>query len=218
MKKRRGTRITRRKLLIGFIGMLFGLYAVAYLAANYEGSPPESPYSLSAQVLEYESEVEAELKKAGLENYTAVVLALMMQESGGRGTDPMQASESYCGEVGCIKDPNISIEKGVEYFGRVLTAADYDVKLALQSYNFGRGFIDFVQQNGDGYTQDLAIQFSQQKYKELSHTGKYSCIREEAEKYEACYGDILYVDAVLNYYEEALKHTKDTKVVAFQSS
>ncbi|QDP39046.1 lysozyme family protein [Radiobacillus deserti] len=216
--KLKKTRRTGIKLLLGFAVMLFGLYAIASLVANHEQGAPESPYSLSEQVLAYESKIESELKKAQLEDYTAVVLALMMQESGGRGQDPMQASESYCGEVGCIKDSNLSIEKGVEYFKRVLTKADYDVKLALQSYNFGLGFIEFVQQNGGAYTQELAIQFSQEKYKELSHTGKYSCIREEAEQYKACYGDILYVDAVLQYYEEALKHTEETKVVAFQSS
>ena len=31
--------------------------------------------------------------------------AMMMQESGGRGDDPMQSSESLCGKVGCINDP-----------------------------------------------------------------------------------------------------------------
>ena len=157
---------------------------------------------VSPQVLQYEEEIEMYAEREGIGEYTDVLMALMMQESGGRGNDPMQASESLCGSVGCIEDPERSIEQGVSYFANTLERADGDVKLALQSYNFGPGFIDFVMERGGQYTQELAIEFSSQKYDELKHTGKYSCIREEAEQYDACYGDIYYVDAVLAYYEE----------------
>ncbi|AMR88512.1 Peptidase, M23/M37 [Bacillus thuringiensis IBL 200] len=37
--------------------------------------------------------------------------------------------------VGCIKDPNISIEAGVQEFKDVLAKANGDIALALQSYN-----------------------------------------------------------------------------------
>lgn len=157
--------------------------------------------TVSAQVLQYEEEIETYAEQEGISEYTDVLMALMMQESGGRGKDPMQASESLCGSVGCIEDPERSIKQGVSYFANTLERANGDVKLALQSYNFGLGFIDFVMDRGGEYTQELAIEFSSQKYDELKHTGKYSCIREEAEQYEACYGDIYYVDAVLSYYE-----------------
>ncbi|QAS51246.1 lysozyme family protein [Halobacillus litoralis] len=157
--------------------------------------------NLSQQVLQYEDEVEKYAEEEGIGDYTGILLALMMQESGGRGNDPMQASESLCGSVGCINDPSRSIEQGVGYFAHTLEKADQDVKLALQSYNFGAGFIDYVMANGGEYTQELAIEFSAKKYEELKHTGDYSCIRPEAEEFEACYGDIYYVDAVLGYYD-----------------
>ncbi|MCA1022369.1 lysozyme family protein [Halobacillus litoralis] len=157
---------------------------------------------LSDSVRQYEEEVEKYAAEEGIEGRTEVLLALMMQESGGRGEDPMQASESYCGEVGCIEDPEVSIRQGVSYFATTLEKADGDVKLALQAYNFGAGFIDYVMNRGGEYTQELAISFSAEKYEELKDTGEYSCIREEAEQYDACYGDIYYVDAVLDYYEE----------------
>ncbi|SDN95168.1 lysozyme family protein [Halobacillus sp. SY10] len=162
----------------------------------------ESEPDLPQQVLQYEDEIETYAEQEGIGEYKDILLALMMQESGGRGDDPMQASESHCGEVGCIGNPELSIEQGVAYFAKTLERSDGDVKLALQSYNFGAGFIDFVMNNGGKYTQDLAIEFSSKKYEELKHTGKYSCIREEAEQYDACYGDIYYVDAVLDHYEE----------------
>ncbi|ENH96464.1 hypothetical protein J416_10641 [Gracilibacillus halophilus YIM-C55.5] len=160
---------------------------------------------LTENVLQYKEDVQAALKSYDREEYTGVILALMMQESAGRGNDPMQASESYCGEVGCIDDPSLSIEQGVRYFVNVLEKTNEDVLLTLQSYNFGAGFIDYVQERGGNYTKELAIAFSQEKYQDVKDTGNYSCIREEAEPYRACYGDILYVQSVLDYYPEAKK-------------
>ncbi|WP_226577294.1 lysozyme family protein [Halobacillus litoralis] len=199
-----------------YVFVPFLLLGVFYFILNGQGGEPvtssttsENNEDLSRQVLQYEEEVEAYAKQEGIEEYTDILLALMMQESGGRGDDPMQASESYCGSVGCIEDPEKSIEQGVSYFAQTLEMADYDVRLALQSYNFGTGFIDFVMNRGGEYSQELAIEFSAEKYEELKDTGIYSCIREEAEQYDACYGDIFYVDAVLDYYEEGSNDLMD---------
>lgn len=181
---------------------------IIYLVANSDlgdgmtsSVTEENNKNLSAQVQQYEDEVRKYAKQEGIGDYVDVLLALMMQESSGKGDDPMQASESLCGSVGCIENPERSIEHGVSYFAEVLKMADHDVKLALQSYNFGSGFIDYVNNHGGEYTQELAIEFSAQKYEELKSTGNYDCIREEAEQYDACYGDIYYVDAVLDYYD-----------------
>nr|WP_256522292.1 lysozyme family protein [Halobacillus sp. A5] len=186
--------------------MFIGGIVYAFLNSNLIGDGinidlPNNQDRLSSHVLQYEEEVTAYAEEEGIEDHVDTLLALMMQESGGRGDDPMQASESLCGSVGCIDDADRSIEQGVTYFAQTLEQADYDEKLALQSYNFGSGFIDYVKDNGGEYTQDLAIEFSQLKYEELAHTGDYSCLRAEAEQYDACYGDIYYVDAVLGYKE-----------------
>lgn len=154
---------------------------------------------VSPEVAQYRGAVFDELSKYNLSQYTELLLALMMQESGGRGNDPMQASESYCGYIGCITDPQLSIEQGVYYFTQVLEQANYDVPLALQSYNFGLGFITYVMQNGGSYSKELAISFSQMMYERLKHTGIYRCHRPEAIEHQACYGDIGYVDAVMRY-------------------
>lgn len=159
---------------------------------------------VSPEVAQYKGAVFDELSKYNLSQYTELLLALMMQESGGRGNDPMQASESYCGYIGCITDPQLSIEQGVYYFTQVLEQANYDVPLALQSYNFGLGFITYVMQNGGSYSKELAISFSQMMYQKLSHTGIYKCHRPEAIQHSACYGDIGYVDAVLRYLPSAI--------------
>ena len=76
-----------------------------------------------------------------------------MHESGGKGSDPMQASEfryntKYPKKPGGIKDPEYSIRCGVHYLSDNLDAAkakspvDMDrIKLALQGYNYGSGYI-----------------------------------------------------------------------------
>lgn len=170
--------------------------------SEFELGPGQA--QVSPEVAQYREAVQAELSQHGLTQYTELLLALMMQESGGRGNDPMQASESFCGSIGCITDPQVSIEKGVLHFKRVLEKANNDVKLTLQSYNFGGGFIDYVMNNGGSYTKELAISFSQMMYEKLAHTGIYKCHRPEAIEHSACYGDIGYVDAVLRYLPSAI--------------
>jgi peptidoglycan DL-endopeptidase CwlO len=154
---------------------------------------------VSAAVLQYEGAIKSELDKYGKGEYTPLLLALMMQESAGAGNDPMQASESKCGYIGCITNPSESIQYGVKHFLDVMAKANNDVKLTLQSYNFGGGFINYVNERGGAYTYELAISFSQMMYQRLAHTGIYKCHRPEAIQHNACYGDIKYVDAVLRY-------------------
>lgn len=195
--------------LLLFCGLIFGVIfmILAILGASTDsdsGIEGGQAINLSSQVLSYKPEVEKYASEYGVEEHVGVILALMMQESGGRGNDPMQASESLCGTVGCIDDPELSIKQGIKYFSGVVERADGDIKLALQSYNFGGGFIDYVMDHGGSYSQELAIDFSAMKYEELKHTGNYSCIHPEMLPQGACYGDVFYVDNVLRYYDYAV--------------
>ncbi|MFF2444388.1 lysozyme family protein [Priestia megaterium] len=148
--------------------------------------------NVSPEVMRYQPLLEKYAQKHGLDaSYVPIMMALMMQESGGRGNDPMQSSESKCGSVGCIQNPKASIDQGVKHFKDVLEKAHYDLELCLQSYNFGPGFIIFVNKNGGHYTKELAIKFSQIQYQKVKHTGNYHCLRPEAVPYQACYGDIV---------------------------
>ncbi|MGB6405900.1 MAG: lysozyme family protein [Planococcus donghaensis] len=159
---------------------------------------------VSPEVERYREAIQAELDKHGKGEHTDLLLALMMQESGGKGNDPMQASESKCGYIGCITSPEESIEYGVKHFLSVMTQAKNDIKLTLQSYNFGGGFINYVLENGGSYTKELAISFSKSMYQKVKHTGIYKCHRPSAIEHNACYGDIEYVDAVLKYLPSAV--------------
>jgi len=137
-----------------------------------------------------------------VDEHTDVLLAMMMQESGGRGSDPMQSSESLCGEVGCIEDVEESIEQGVRYFAKSLQAADGDVELAVQAYNFGLGFVNYVNDQEGSFNQDIAIQFSKEMYENAEDQSIYTCLREEAKQFDACYGDIYYARDVMAHKNE----------------
>ena len=162
---------------------------------------PVFEHIFSKKVEQHRPLVEKYAETYEVEDYVDVLLAMMMQESGGRGDDPMQSSESLCGEVGCIDDPEDSIKQGVEYFSKILDASDGEVELSVQAYNFGIGFVNYVQDKDQGYNQDLAIEFSQKMYENADNPSEYSCLREEAKEYDACYGDIYYARDVMAYQQ-----------------
>ncbi|MFV8830122.1 lysozyme family protein [Alkalihalobacterium sp. APHAB7] len=188
-------------------GAIFGLMFVILFSADSLFNSKQHPDSIgggtvigvSAEVLQYQGLVESLAAEYGVAEYSGVILAMMMQESGGRGNDPMQSSESLCGSIGCIQSPEASIEQGVKYFAQTLEKAEGDVRLAVQAYNFGLGFIPYALERG-GYSKENAIDFSIKQYERVRHTGNYSCIRPESAATGACYGDISYVDAVFSYY------------------
>ena len=155
-----------------------------------------SSISLSADVTAYESAVSKYCAQYGISEYVSLVLAVMQNESGGSGTDPMQCSESpynmkYPREHNAITDPDYSINIGVKYLESCLKAAKVKspqdipgISLALQGYNFGNGYINWAQSKG-GYTQQNAEEFSQHQAAKLGWDS---------------YGDTHYVSHVFRYY------------------
>jgi len=208
MRKRRNFNRSIQDVVL-IAGSLLGVLALVsiFLGNNNTTSNPDvwenitTPSTVSNEVKEYRPLVESYAQQFGVSDYTNVILAIMMQESSGQGGDPMQASESYCGEVGCIDNPELSIKQGVDYFSQTLEAADGDLALAVQSYNFGKGFINYVEDQNSSYSQEMAIDFSQEMYQETTDQANYTCLREGAEQYNACYGDIYYVPSVMSYHD-----------------
>ena len=155
--------------------------------------------NVSEEGLAYRATVERIAAKYGMSQYVELILAVMMQESGGRGTDVMQASESgynqkYSHSPGSITDPEYSIECGIQALKHVLTKAgctgptDLDrIKLALQGYNYGSGYIDWAMARDGGYTKENAIAYSDMM-----------CARPGW--HYSVYGDKEYVEHVLRYY------------------
>jgi hypothetical protein len=118
--------------ILGFIVMFTGGTSIS---DSGTGTFVGGTANVSTEVLQHQPIVEKYAQQYGIGEYVGIILALMQQESGGRGNDPMQSSESFCGSIGCISDSETSIDKGVLHFKSVLEKANYDIKLTLQSYN-----------------------------------------------------------------------------------
>ena len=171
-------------LIVGIIG------GAAFLGNS------QSSEALSAEVLAHTPAIQRYASEFGIPEYVPVIQAIMMQESGGRGTDPMQASEcpyntQYPNTPGAIQDADYSIKVGVQYYADCVREAgcespqDMDkLKLAWQGYNYGNGYIGWALQRG-GYTEANALQFSQEQA--ASHGW-------------SSYGDPEYVPHVMRYY------------------
>lgn len=76
-------------LLLCTISLFIGVFG----ALSYDTRVDSSTMNLPQEVIEYRMIIEQYAKKYNIEEYVPLVQAVMMQESGGRGNDPMQASE-----------------------------------------------------------------------------------------------------------------------------
>lgn len=196
MKKR------RRKKFKLFL-MLFMLFCGLAMFQNYFQQPGSLQLEKSdpfANVKKYRPLIQDELAKYNLETHTTVLVALMQQESRGKGGDPMQSSESAGLARNTITDPKKSIQVGVKHFQRVLTYGNQkkvDFQTIIQSYNMGIGYIDFVAQHGGKHSEALAKEFSLQQVKEKPTI--YTCGgNKDNFRYPYCYGDFTYSTKVTN--------------------
>ncbi len=180
-------------VVIILIVVLFGC-AVSLFGG---GSDSNSYTPVSAEVEAYEPLIQKYAKQYDIPEYVELIKAVMMQESGGRGLDPMQAAEGsfntrYPHEPNGIKDPEYSIECGVQELKAALISAEVEnpidmehIKLALQGYNFGNGYISWAKNNYGGYSYANAVEFSTMQAQRLGWDS---------------YGDTQYVAHVLRYY------------------
>ena len=161
------------------------------------GGNSNSYTPVSAEVEAYEPLIQQYARQHGIPEYTELIKAVMMQESGGRGNDPMQASECgyntrYPNTPNGITDPEYSINVGIQNLAACLSAAEVEnpidmehIKLALQGYNFGNGYISWAKTNYGGYSYANAVEFSTTQAERLGWDS---------------YGDTQYVSHVLRYY------------------
>ena len=151
----------------------------------------------SEEVQAYGPVIQKYAREHGIPDYVLLIQAVMMQESRGQGSDPMQCSECgfntlYPHALGGITDPEYSINVGIQNLADCLQLAECDspldiasVKLAIQGYNYGQGYITWAKSKYGEYTKSNAIEFS----------------IKTAERYGwDSYGDMDYVTHVLRYY------------------
>lgn len=180
-------------ILLVVITLFLGVFS----ALSDDSSVNSAMLPVSPEVLTYSDTIAKYAKEYELQDYIGVINAVMMQESGGKGNDPMQSSEceyneKYPKQPNGITDPTYSIQVGIHYLSDNIKLAKVkdstDVKglsLALQAYNYGKGYIEWANTNFGGYTRANAKVFSDQKKAELKTD---------------VYGDPLYVVHVMQYY------------------
>ena len=180
-------------ILILVICLFIGVFGS--LSNNNNINTENSP--LSAEVLAYEGIITQYASHYGIEEYVPIIEAIMMQESGGKGNDPMQAAEcefntKYPHVPNGIQDPVYSIEVGIQNFAECLTVAKVlnindtnNLYLALQGYNYGKAYITWAYDLFGCYSKANAKVYSDNKKSELKIK---------------VFGDPEYVEHVLRYY------------------
>ncbi|ALT80915.1 hypothetical protein AU077_04875 [Streptococcus gallolyticus] len=114
-------------------------------------------------VLQYKDMVKEILDDNDTTANVDLVLAMIYTETKGDDGDVMQSSESSDGVANSITDSQTSIRQGVTVLSENLTLADeagVDVWTAVQAYNFGTAYIDYVVKNGGKNTIALATAYS----------------------------------------------------------
>ena len=181
-------------ILVIVVIVLIGCGAVIF-GSQEDASTETLP--LSAEVEAYEPVIRRYAKQYGIPDYVLLIQAVMMQESGGRGNDPMQASEcsfntQYPRIPGGITDPEYSIAVGIQNLADCLQTAEAEspidldhIQLALQGYNYGSGYVTWALEKYGEYSRANAIEFSMKMADQMGWNS---------------YGDKQYVPHVLRYY------------------
>ena len=115
------------------------------------------------QVMNYRSLVREVLDEQDTVANEELVLAMIYTETKGKVSDVMQSSESATGQKNSILDNKESIRQGVQTLSTNLNLAQkkkVDVWTAVQAYNFGRSYIDYIAKHGGENTLDLAKKYS----------------------------------------------------------
>lgn len=144
---------------------------------------------ISSQVEALRPTISTEAAKIGLSDKVNLILALIQQEAGGSSydlaNDPMQSAESQGMSAGSLHNVALSIRYGLAHFKKVLTESKGNIPLCLQSYNFGSGFISYINKRGGVVSQALVNAFSLEQAKKAGWSS---------------YGDKQYIQHVLQYY------------------
>lgn len=171
----------------------YALYGIGTSSSDYSSIYTPVSYAVES----YAGLINLYATTYGIPEYAELIKAVMMQESGGQGSDPMQSSEcgyniQYPQIPNGITDPTYSIQVGIQYLADCLKQAgatgpsDLEhIKTALQGYNYGTGYIAWALENYGGYS--------------LSNAAEFSAIMAEKCGWSS-YGDPQYVPHVLRYY------------------
>lgn len=167
--------------------------------------------TINAACESYRSDVQSEAAQYGMSDYVDLILALMMQESSGQGTDVLQSSEGayntqYPHIPNGITDVDYSISCGIQELKYSMEKAGVTspsdirhIKLALQGYNFGAdSYFNYLEQNN-------ITTWSAESSESFAEKASSGTARSESDPMYTTagpwdYGDQYYPEHVLRYY------------------
>lgn len=164
---------------------------------------------LSANTFGYIDEVKSQAEANGIEEYVNYLIAIIEVESHGNGTDVMQSSESAGLPLGSFTSAEQSIRQGVGYFAECIKKTEQlgcDINTAVQSYNYGSGFADYIAANGNQYSLELAISFAMEKSNGITTDYANEIAVDYNGGWRYAYGNMFYVQLINQYiynYEDA---------------
>ena len=155
---------------------------------------------LSESVLQYRDLVEYYAAEEGIEHYVPVLLAIMQVETAGERDDVMQSSESAGLEPNSL-GPEDSIAQACDYVRGLVDRQEttgVDDRTIIQAYNYGPGYIYYIEENGGVHSFDLAVAYAE----EMSggRTANYTHpIADDNGNWMYLYGNMYYVTLVEQY-------------------
>lgn len=146
---------------------------------------------VSPLVEQWREDVQKIAADYGLEGYVEFILAIIAQESGGDAEcypDIMQSSESAGKAPNGITDPIESLRQGIQFLAGLFSAgetAGVDQNTIIQAYNFGAGYISYIQNTYGGvHSLDAAKIYSKMMASKMGWSS---------------YGDVKYVEHVYSH-------------------
>ena len=113
--------------------------------------------------MQWESLVKETTTRYDMADYSELVLSIVYTESRGSHVDLMQSSESRYGISNQITTSEESIDSGVAHLSQVIKEAEdqgCDIWTAVQAYNYGANYIDYVKGQGGQHTLALSEAYS----------------------------------------------------------
>lgn len=201
--------VRRQKIFLGCIFLL--ILGCIFLRLPRFSGKQTTTHQINASCEAYRDEVSTEAAQYGMSDYVDLILAVMMQESSGQGTDVMQSSEGayntqYPQTPNGITDVDYSIACGIQELKYSMAKADVtgpndiaNIKLALQGYNFGADvYFNYLEKNGiTSWSEESSKAFAEIASGETKRS-KEDPLYDTAGPWD--YGDQYYPEHVLRYY------------------
>lgn len=203
-RRRKNSRRRRRwsegRIFLAFMAVIavIGIFGFVHFGRLAD---PTKTRDLNEEVLALKETLEAYAEEEGIGEYTPYLLAIMQVESGGKGEDVMQSSESLGLSRNSLSQED-SIGQGCRYFASLIRISEQkgcDLMSVIQAYNFGPGYLDYVAEHGGKHSAALAEEYAGRKssWTKTQYLNPIAITRNGGWRY--CFGNMFYADLVKQY-------------------